>query len=100
MNRISRTLATLFALVLGLVGLTATGSAAFAVEEPPGPTDPGTVAIIPSYVPASAGESSTGLDTWQMLVAAVVVAALAAAVTVLAQRLASVHHSHTRLAGA
>lgn len=95
MSNVRRTTATVFALVLGMLGLT--GPAAFAAVEPQEAAVSGTTAV---FIPVQGPQTSGAFDGWQLLLAGAAAAAVAVILTVLVQHLVATHHSRTAFAGA
>ena len=99
MNRIRRTATTVVGLLLSLVGLTVTGTAAFARVQPPDPsgsTDGGVIS-------GSTGTGAQGLGTlagWEVALAAVGIAVIAACLTLLAVRMAGSYRKRLSVASA
>lgn len=94
MTHIRRTTATVAALVLALIGLSA--PAAFAAVEPQDPASSGTAAV---FIPVAETGSSGSFEGWQVLLTGVSAALVAVVLTAVVMRLAAIHHSRSALAG-
>jgi hypothetical protein len=87
MKHIHRTAATVLGLLASLLALTVTGTAAFAQVPLPDPSGP----IGSATVPASTSHGAQGLGSlpsWQVALAALAIALIAACLTMLVERVA------------
>jgi hypothetical protein len=99
MKKIRRTATAVFSLFLSLIGLTVTGTAAFANVLPPDPPQ----SPVDGTISGSPGAGSHGLGTlagWEVALAAVGIAVIAACLTLLVVRMAATQRRGTSVASA
>jgi hypothetical protein len=91
MNHIRRTATTVVSLLLALVGLTVTGTAFAQVLPPDPPSSFDEATVVGETISGSTGSGSQGLGTlagWEVALAAVGIAVIAACLTLLVMRMA------------